>query len=514
MIWNTTEPKEKAAPCLLCHEAPCTSACPHGLDPAGILRSVRFENEAGAAMRLPGQDLCARCAAPCQDACLRPDGPVQIRRVCMALHQEKGRLEELGEKRVDLSSEFCGVKLENPFLLSSSVVASSYEKVARAFDMGWAGACLKTIYDFIPREASPRYSALSDGGCFYGFKNIEQLSCASLEADLDIIRRLKRDYPTKVIIASIMGRDEAEWTRLARLVEEAGADLVECNFSCPNMEQDGLGVDVGQSPEAVERYTAAARRGCSVPLLAKLTPNVGDMRPMALAARRGGADGLAAINTVKSIMGMNLDTYATSPSVRGLSGVGGYSGKAVKPIALHFIWELASCPEWPVPPISGMGGIETWRDAVEFLLLGADHVQITTAVMQYGLRVIDDLLEGLTLYLREKALDRVTELRGLGAENVAALEELERESILLPRFDRSRCVGCGRCVLSCRDGGHEALAMGRGGPVMDPTACVGCHLCVLVCPVHAVSGFGRRLSREQLNRSRSSTVSPGKEGTP
>lgn len=141
-------------------------------------------------------------------------------------------------------------------------------------------------------------------------------------------------------------------------------------------------------------------------------------------------------------------------------------------------------------------------------------MQITTAVMQYGLRVIDDLLEGLTLYLREKALDRVTELRGLGVENVAALEELERESILLPRFDRSRCVGCGRCVLSCRDGGHEALAMGRGGPVMDPTACVGCHLCVLVCPVHAVSGFGRRLSREQLNRSRSSTVSPGKEGTP
>lgn len=495
MIGRMALPEEDVGRCLLCHEAPCTAACAHGLDPAGLLRSLRFENEAGAARRLPREDLCAGCDAPCETACLRRDQPVPIRQICTALHGEKAGLEELGEAPVDLSSTFCGVKLENPFLLSSSVVASSYGKIARAFDMGWAGACFKTICDFIPREASPRYSALSGGGSFYGFKNIEQLSCDSVEEDLDIIRRLKRDYPTKVIIASIMGRDEAEWTRLARLVEEAGADMVECNFSCPNMEQDGLGVDVGQSPEAVERYTAAARRGCKIPLLAKLTPNVGDMRPMALAARRGGADGLAAINTVKSIMGMNLDTYATSPAVRGLSGVGGYSGKAVKPIALRFIWELATCPGWENPPISGMGGIETWRDAVEFLLLGADHVQITTAVMQYGLRIIDDLLEGLTLYLREKALTHVTDLKGLGVENVAALEDLERESVLLPRFDRSRCLGCGRCCLSCRDGGHEALTMRNGRPVMDPNACVGCHLCVLVCPAGAVSGYGKRLDR-------------------
>lgn len=493
MMWNTNIPMEEAERCLLCPEAPCTAACPHGLDPAGLLRSVRFQNIAGAAGRLPAENPCAGCDAPCEGACLRPEGHINIRRLCAALQEEKENMEPLGDVPVDLSSTFCGVRLENPFLLSSSVVASSYEKIARAFDMGWAGACFKTICDFIPREASPRYSALSGENGFYGFKNIEQLSCDSLEEDLEIIRRLKRDYPTKVLIASIMGRDEGEWTRLARLVEEAGADIVECNFSCPNMEQDGLGADVGQSPEAVERYTATARRGCKIPLLAKLTPNVGDMRPMARAAHRGGADGLAAINTVKSIMGMNLDTYATSPSVRGLSGVGGYSGKAVKPIALRFIWELASDPEWPAPPISGMGGIETWRDAVEFLLLGADHVQITTAVMQYGQRIIDDLIEGLTLYLREKALTRVSDLKGLGVENVAALEDLERDSILLPRFDRKRCIGCGRCALSCRDGGHEALTMRRGQPVMDPSVCVGCHLCVLVCPVRAISGYGRRI---------------------
>ena len=348
------------------------------------------------------------------------DQPVPIRRVCTAFCGEKAGLEEVGEAPVDLSSTFCGVKLENPFLLSSSVVASSYEKIARAFDMSWAGACFKTLCDFIPREASPRYSSLSGSNGFYGFKNIEQLHGGG-----------PGDHPPPEAGLPLQGHHRLHHgpgrgrvDSAGRLVEEAGADMV-------------------------ERYTAAARRGCTIPLLTKLTPNVGDMRPMAQAAKRGGADG------------------------------------------------LATCPGWENPPISGMGGIETWRDAVEFLLLGADHVQITTAVMQYGLRIIYDLLDGLTLilYLREKALTHVTDLKGLGVENVAVLEDLERESVLLPRFDRSRCLGCGRCYLSCRDGGHEALTMRNGRPVMDPNACVGCHLCVLVCPAGAVSGYGKRLDR-------------------
>lgn len=486
------EIRQKASDCILCHDAKCTQNCPEGMDPAGILRSLRFENDAGALLRVKRNYRCAECKGECDDACILTGKRFSVRTLLRELNETPADLPETDAK-VDLSCDFLGVRLENPFLLSSSVVAGTYEKISRAFEMGWAGACFKTICDFVQHEASPRYSALRNGGSFYGFKNIEQLSCNPLEEDLDIIRRLKRDYPSKVIIGSIMGRTEEEWERLARLVEEAGADIIECNFSCPNMEDGGLGSDVGQNKAAIARFTAAARRGCTIPMLAKMTPNVTDMRPMAIAAVKNGADGIAAINTIKSLMGMNLDTFSTEPAVRGCSGVGGYSGKAVKPIALRFIWEMASCEELKNVPISGMGGIDTWRDAVEFLVLGANHVQITTSVMQYGARIIDDLLEGLELYLKEKALDSVRSLIGLGIENVTALDQLERDTVLLPKFFRDQCTGCGRCFLSCRDGGHEAISMKNGSPVMDPRRCVGCHLCILVCPNGAIRSSGRRI---------------------
>lgn len=493
MIYETSISIEEVSRCLLCDNAACTKACPHGLDPAKIIRSLRFENTYGAAIQLKENFSCADCSAPCQDACVKKTNPIQIKRVLTTLKDDSTCWEKLPESPVDLSCNFLGVHLENPFLLSSSVVASTYEKISRAFDMGWAGACFKTLCDFIPDEASPRYSALSAEHGFYGFKNIEQLSCNSLEEDLDIIRRLKAHYPNKVIIASIMGRNEYEWEHLARLSQASGANIIECNFSCPNMEENGLGVDIGQSIEAVVQFTKAARRGCTIPLLVKLTPNVADMRPFARAAVESGADGISAINTIKSLMGMNLDTYTTEPSVQGKSGVGGYSGHAVKPIALRFIWEMASDSVLCNVPISGMGGIDTWRDAVEFLLLGANHVQITTSVMQYGARIIDDLLDGLTWYLREKALTSLSQLHGLGVANVTDLDELNRQTKLIPMFDRKKCLGCGRCYLSCRDGGHEALSMFNGKPVMNVKSCVGCHLCVLVCPANAISPYGKRL---------------------
>lgn len=493
MQYETTIPREEVSRCLLCNDAQCSLSCPHNLAPASILRSIHFDNIVGAAYKLGSDFPCADCDAPCQKACVLTSNPIHIKRILTSLDEDRKSWDEIENVDVDLSVDFLGVHFENPFLLSSSVVASSYDKISRAFDMGWAGACFKTLCDFIPREASPRYSSLEAEHGFCGFKNIEQLSSSGLENDLETIKRLKKDYPDKVIIASIMGRSDEEWERLARLSEEAGADIIECNFSCPNMEEGGLGVDIGQSEDAVRRCTKAARKGCTIPLLAKLTPNVASMRPFARAAMESGADGIAAINTIKSLMDMNLDTYATEPSVRGMSGVGGYSGHAVKPIALRFIWELASDENFKNTPISAMGGIDTWRDAVEFLLLGANHVQITTSVMQYGIRIIDDLIDGLKWYMREKAFAHLSDLIGLGVDNVRDLDELNRETKLLPRFRHEKCVGCGRCALSCRDGGHEALRMVKGKPVMDPKACVGCHLCVLVCPMGAISPYGKRI---------------------
>ena len=316
---------------------------------------------------------------------------------------------------------------------------------------------------------------------------------------MEIFRRLKAKYPTKFILASIMGQNEDEWGELARLCEENGADAIELNFSCPNMMESGLGSDIGQIPELVERFTAAAKRACHIPVLAKLTPNVARMSEAAEAAKRGGADGIAAINTIKSIVGVNPHTYVSSPAVHGQSAVGGYSGNAVKPIALRFIAELGQNPRLKGMHISAMGGVETWRDALEFILLGGGSIQVTTAVMQYGYRIIDDLKSGLNLYLAEKGFSNVREAMGLGLESLSpTTDTLERDTVVYPKFLCERCVGCGRCTISCMDGGHQAIKLDtERRPRLNGKNCVGCHLCVLVCPQHAiVPGEKRIMSRK------------------
>ncbi|MBQ6866655.1 MAG: NAD-dependent dihydropyrimidine dehydrogenase subunit PreA, partial [Clostridia bacterium] len=396
--------------------------------------------------------------------------------------------------------DLCGIPLESPFLLSSSVVASTYDMCARAFEAGWAGAAFKTICSFDIHEASPRFSAITgDNGTIVGFKNVEQLSDHSVAENMEIFRRLKQDFPTKFILASIMGQNEAEWEELSRLCEENGADAIELNFSCPNMMDDGLGSDIGQVPELVERFTAAARRGTSIPILAKLTPNVAAMSPAAEAARRGGADGIAAINTIKSIIGVSPHTYVSAPAVRGMSAVGGYSGNAVKPIALRFIAELGKNPKLQGLHVSAMGGIETWRDALEFIHLGAGSIQVTTAVMQYGYRIIEDLKAGLAYYLAEKGFGSVKEARGLALDSISdTTDVLERDTVVFPKFHREKCIGCGRCVVSCADGGHQAIRLdGDRRPILDGKKCVGCHLCVLVCPQRAISSSRKRISKSR-----------------
>ena len=369
---------------------------------------------------------------------------------------------------------------------------------ARAFEAGWAGAAFKTISTIDIHEASPRFSAIEgDNGEIIGFKNIEQLSDHSVPENMEVFRRLKDKYPNKRILASIMGKNEPEWAELAYLCEKNGADAVELNFSCPNMAAGGTGSDIGQVTKLVERFTAAAKEGCSIPVLAKLTPNVESMRYAAEAARRGGADGIAAINTIKSVVGVDIHTFVSAPAVHGMSSVGGYSGKAVRPIALRFISEIGKDPELQGMHISAMGGIETWQDALEFLLMGGNSIQITTSVMQYGYRIIDDLKAGLNLYLAEMGFSSVKEVMGLGLDFVSQTTDvLERDTIVYPSFDHTRCIGCGRCEISCSDGGHQAIRLNeKRRPVLNGKKCVGCHLCLMVCPQGAISPLPRRVSK-------------------
>lgn len=503
--------KFETSRCLLCVDAACQKNCPNKIKTDRIIRSLNFENPAGAASFVPKEDLCKDCNKECMAACKRAkiDRAIEIDKIIAAiregnLNKEKNLsqvdLSIKNKDQVDLSTVFCGVKCENPFFLSSSIVGSNYEMVAKAFRMGWAGVCFKTIGLFTPSEVSPRFGSLKkEANPFLGFKNIEQISDHTIDENIAYISRLKKDFPEKVIIASIMGQTEDEWTTLARMMEKAGADIIELNFSCPQMVGKNLGSDVGTNLDLVKQYTAAAKRGTNLPVLAKMTPNITDMTLPARASIEAGADGIAAINTIKSIMNIDLDNFCSEPKVAGKTSVGGYSGKAVKPIALRFISDMKKDPLLMDIPISGMGGIETWRDAAEFISMGCGTVQITTAVMQYGYRIIEDLISGLSNYMSMNGIENVSSLMGKALDNIVAAGDLDRDTIEYPRFDREKCIGCGRCYISCFDGGHQAIDFSSQSPRLIPDKCAGCQLCALVCPVNAISA-GTRVKKKNKEK--------------
>lgn len=385
----------------------------------------------------------------------------------------------------DLSIDFLGVKCENPFFLSSSPVGSNYEMIKKAFEAGWGGVYYKTIGVYIPDECSPRFDiGRKEDLAWTGFKNMEMISDKPLEVNLEYISRLKEDFPTKVMAVSIMGSNDEEWVYLTKKVTEAGADIIELNFSCPQMDSHEMGSDVGQNPNLVAHYTKLCVENTHLPVVAKMTPNIGHMEIPAEAAVKAGAKGIAAINTIKAITNLDLESVTAMPAINGKSSISGYSGAAVKPIALRFITQMKQYEPLKDVPITGMGGIETWQDALEFLLVGASNLQVTTAVMQYGYRIVEDMISGLSHYMDERGIDKLEDLVGLALPNIVGADEIDRDFKIIPEINYDKCVKCGRCYVSCFDAAHQAIDWDseERKPIINDN-CVGCHLCLNVCPV-------------------------------
>ena len=471
---------DEARRCLLCADAPCSKACQKG-DPARAIRAIRFDNEKMA------RQWVAACSEDdlltAEKACIHYDRPIRIREMLRGVPVTDG-----SKTLPSLEIEFCGITCENPFFLASSAICTNYEMVARAFEAGWAGVFYKTICMEDIREVSPRFDAVSDGGTtdFFGFRNMEQLSENPVDVDFDILHRLKENYPTKIVVASIMGQTEEQWIELAKMAEAAGVDAVELNFSCPQMRLAGMGSDVGQNAELVTFYTAYVKRSVSIPVIPKMTPNITQINQPAMGAYFAGANAISAINTIKSV------TMGERAAVSAHKTISGYSGRAVKPIALRHILEMAKNPIMKNIQFSGIGGIETWRDALEFIQLGCRNVQVCTAVMQYGYRIIDDLVSGLQHYMQERGISQLADLVGEELPRFITPTDLDRETIVFPKIDRERCIGCGRCYTSCMDGGHQAITFDENRqPHIQGKRCVGCHLCLLVCPTGAIGATKR-----------------------
>ncbi len=409
-------------------------------------------------------------------------------------------------KKVDLSVEFCGIRFPNPFVLAAAPPTDDAEMIARGFDAGWGGAVVKTLgLEHVEVNlVSPMMAGLSyeDKGLI-GLENIDLISDRDINEVLAEVSELKKSYPEQVLIVSMMAGSEKEWKEITRRVQAAGADMIECSFSCPHgMPEKGMGSAVGQDAGLTYERAKWVVEAAEIPVLIKLTPNVTDMRPIAQKVKEAGAAGVTAINTVKALLGFDLDTFSPVPSVNGKSTEGGFSGPAIKPIALRFVADVVKDVGIPV---AGVGGVVTWQDSVEFLLAGAGIVEVCTAVMRYGFDIVEELTEGLALYLEDKGMSSPMELIGLGLPNIVSHESLSREYKAIASIDEDLCVGCGQCIVACRDGGHQAIEFrGRqedGGlsdaddariPEVDDEKCIGCGFCRTVCPVDGCISMTQR----------------------
>jgi dihydropyrimidine dehydrogenase (NAD+) subunit PreA len=392
----------------------------------------------------------------------------------------------------DLRSNFIGIKSPNPFWLASAPPTDKEYNVVRAFKAGWGGVVWKTLGEEGPpivNVSGPRYGAIHGADRrLLGLNNIELITDRPLEVNLQEIKKVKREWPDRAMIVSIMVPcAEDSWKAILPRVEDTGCDGIELNFGCPHgMSERGMGAAVGQVPEYIEMVTRWCKQYSRMPVIVKLTPNITDIRYPARAARKGGADAVSLINTISSIVSVDLDNFAPMPTIDGKGSHGGYCGPAVKPIALNMVAEIARDPETRGLPISAIGGVTTWRDAAEFISMSAGTVQVCTAAMTYGFRIVEEMKTGLAQWMDEKGFETIEDFRGRAVPNVTDWQYLNLNYVTKAHIDQDLCIKCGRCYAACEDTSHQAIFKEKDGKrhfEVNDAECVACNLCVEVCPV-------------------------------
>jgi len=406
----------------------------------------------------------------------------------------------------DISSSFLGIKSPNPFWLASAPPTDKKYNVLRAFEAGWGGVVWKTLGTQV-KNVSSRYSAVNfNGGKVMGFNNIELISDRPLDINLKEIIECIKLFPDRAMVVSLMAdNDRHSWHELIKKVEDTGAHGLELNFGCPHgMTERGMGATVGQDPEIARMVVEWVMEKATIPVITKLTPNVHSPVPTGKACVEAGSNALSLINTIQSVTGIDLDTLVPNPYVAGKSVFGGYCGPAVKPIALKMLTTLAQDPVTAGVPISGIGGVSNWRDAVEFMLLGATNVQVCTAAMTHGFRIIEDMCEGLNNWMDEKGYNTLNDFIGKSVEKITQWEELDINYHHVAKIDPDKCIRCGLCYIACEDTSHQSISLEYGKPYNTYTIkedeCVGCNLCQLICPVtDCITMEEKRVAPEYLN---------------